>query len=63
MGEADYALDNGRPDEARRALLAAQDSMERHSRLRETVRGIHPQILSDRGLALPFGLAERQQTP
>ena len=65
LGEADYALDNGRPDEARRALLAAQDSMEAAlTSLRETVRGIHPQILSDRGLATAVReLAERQQTP
>ncbi len=65
LGEADYALAQGRPDEAKLALAAAQQSME-HAMvsLRETVRGVHPQILTDRGLVpAVHELAQRQPTP
>lgn len=52
LGEADYALGEGRTDDARKALDAAQASVESAmTSLRETVRGIHPQVLADRGLA------------
>lgn len=62
LGEADYALGQGRIEEARRALAAAQASVEAATTsLRETVRGIHPQLLTDRGLvAAVRELAERQ---
>lgn len=65
LGEADFALDRGRTGDARKALNAAQSSMEAAmTSLRETVRGIHPQILTDRGLAPAVQeLAERQPVP
>ena len=65
LGEADYALGEGRVEDARRALEAAQTSVEAAmTSLRETVRGLHPQILTDRGLvAAVRELAERQPVP
>ena len=62
LGEAEYALDQGNTAEAKQALAAAQASVEAAmTALRETVRGIHPQILSDRGLvAAVHELASRQ---
>ena len=65
LGEAEYALDSGRPDAAREALGGARSSMEAAmTSLRETVRGIHPQILTARGLADAVReLAERQPVP
>jgi signal transduction histidine kinase len=65
LGEADYALDEGRIEDARRALDAARDSVEAAmTSLRETVRGIHPQILTDRGLVPAVReLAGRQPLP
>jgi signal transduction histidine kinase len=52
LGEADYALGEGRTDDARSALDAAQASAESAmTSLRETVRGIHPQVLADLGLS------------
>ncbi len=65
LGEAEYALDAGRPEAVREALTAARSSMETAmTSLRETVRGIHPQILTDRGLADAVReLAERQPVP
>ncbi|MFT4109023.1 sensor histidine kinase [Propionicimonas sp.] len=65
LGEADYALDQGRPDDARAALELARGSVEAAmTSLRDTVRGIHPQILTDRGLAAAVReLAERQPMP
>lgn len=65
LGEAEYALDGGRPEAVRDALAAAHASMEAAmTSLRETVRGIHPQILTDRGLAAAVReLSERQPVP
>lgn len=65
LGEADFALDHDRPDEARAALDAARGAVEASLvSLRSTVRGIHPQILIDRGLAAAVReLAERQPVP
>jgi signal transduction histidine kinase len=65
LGEADYALGQGRVEDARRALDAAQGSVEAAmTSLRETVRGIHPQLLTDRGLVVAVReLAERQPLP
>jgi signal transduction histidine kinase len=65
LGEADYALDQGRPDDARAALESARQSVEAAmTSLRDTVRGIHPQLLTDRGLATAVReLAERQPVP
>lgn len=65
LGEADYALGDGRIEDARRALASAQESVEAATTaLRETVRGIHPQLLTDRGLvAAVRELAERQPLP
>ena len=65
LGEAEYALESGRPEAVRDALAAAHSSMEAAmTSLRDTVRGIHPQILTDRGLAAAVTeLAERQPLP
>ncbi|MFT4296539.1 MAG: sensor histidine kinase [Micropruina sp.] len=65
LGEAEYALDTGRPEAVRDALAAAHSSMEAAmTSLRDTVRGIHPQILTDRGLADAVReLSERQPVP
>ncbi len=62
LGEAVYLLDNGQPDGARSAVLSAQDAVETAlASLRDTIRGIHPQVLSDRGLvAAVQELAVRQ---
>ncbi len=65
LGEAEFALERARPDAVRDALAAAHASMEAAMiSLRDTVRGIHPQILTDRGLAAAVTeLAERQPIP
>ena len=65
LGEAEYALEGGRPEAVREALASAHSSMEAAmTSLRDTVRGIHPQILTDRGLADAVGeLAGRQPVP
>ncbi len=65
LGEAEFALERARPDAVRDALAAAHASMEAAMiSLRDTVRGIHPQILTDRGLAAAVTeLAERQPMP
>ena len=65
LGEAEFALERARPDAVRDALAAAHASMEAAmTSLRDTVRGIHPQILTDRGLAAAVTeLAERQPMP
>lgn len=62
LGEAEYALGQGDLDAARRALQSAQTSVEAATTsLRETIRGIHPQLLTDRGLvAAVRELAGRQ---
>ncbi len=62
LGEAVYLLDSDQPEGARSAVLAAQDAVETAlSSLRDTIRGIHPQVLSDRGLvAAVQELAVRQ---
>lgn len=62
LGEAEYALGQGDLDAARRALQSAQTSVEAATTtLRETIRGIHPQLLTDRGLvAAVHELAGRQ---
>ncbi|MFB7842193.1 sensor histidine kinase [Microbacterium sp. NPDC056052] len=49
--ELDLALLGREADPARRSLVAAQDQADRASAaLRESVRGIHPAVLADRGL-------------
>lgn len=65
VGEAEYALANGDVQQARQAMAAAQSSVEAAmTALRETVRGIHPQLLTDRGLAAAVReLAGRQPVP
>ena len=65
LGEVEFALERARPDAVRDALAAAHASMEAAMiSLRDTVRGIHPQILTDRGLAAAVTeLAERQPMP
>lgn len=51
LGEAVYWLDNADVGGARTAVLAAQDAVETAlASLRDTIRGIHPQVLTDRGL-------------
>ena len=65
LGEAVYLLDSGQPDGARTAVLSAQDAVETAlASLRDTIRGIHPQVLTDRGLvAAVQELAVRQPLP
>ncbi|MCL2316193.1 MAG: histidine kinase [Actinomycetia bacterium] len=51
LGEAAYFLELGRTDAARESVLTAQQSIEEAlAALRDTVRGLHPQVLTDRGL-------------
>jgi signal transduction histidine kinase len=51
LGEAIYWLDQANPDGARDAVLGAQSALEDGmAALRTTIRGIHPQVLTDRGL-------------
>lgn len=65
LSEAEFALDAGRPEAVRQALADAHTSLEHATTsLRETVRGIHPQILTDRGLGAAIDeLAQRQPVP
>ena len=65
LGQARFALDAGRPEVAAEALDRAQEEAEASLRtLRETVRGIHPQVLTDHGLvAAAHDLAGRQPLP
>ncbi|MEN0071054.1 MAG: histidine kinase, partial [Propionicimonas sp.] len=65
LGEAVYWLDHQQPASARDAVLAAQDAVETAlAALRDTIRGIHPQVLTDRGLvAAVHELAARQPVP
>ncbi len=65
LGEAVYWLDKADTDSAREAVLQAQSSVENAlSALRDTIHGIHPQVLSDRGLlAAVEELAARQPVP
>ncbi len=65
LGEAVYWLDQQQPDAARQAVLAAQHSIEDAlAQLRDTIRGIHPQVLTDRGLVAALQeLAARQPIP
>ncbi|HEV7709392.1 MAG TPA: histidine kinase, partial [Asanoa sp.] len=50
---------------AAKYLTAAQDEAERvHAELRELIRGVHPQVLTDRGLpASVTDLADRSPVP
>jgi signal transduction histidine kinase len=51
LGEAVYWLDQANQANARGAVLAAQTSIEDAlAALRNTIHGIHPQVLTDRGL-------------
>jgi len=51
LGEAVYWLDEGRAGDARAAVLTAQESIEDAlAALRDTIRGLHPQVLAERGL-------------
>lgn len=65
LGEAVYWLDQDDSGSARDAVLQAQSSVEDAlSALRNTIHGIHPQVLSDRGLlAAVEELAARQPVP
>ncbi|MBA3019866.1 histidine kinase [Propionicimonas sp.] len=65
LGEAVYWLDQDNPDGARGAVLGAQTALEDAlAALRNTIRGIHPQVLSDRGLVAALQeLAARQPVP
>ena len=65
LGEAVYLLDNDRTDEARECVLNAQQDLETAlSELRDTIRGLHPQVLTDRGLVEAVReLAARQPVP
>ncbi|MDG4821459.1 sensor domain-containing protein [Asanoa sp. WMMD1127] len=55
------------PDDspAAKHLTAAQDEAERaHDEIRELIRGVHPQVLTDRGLPASIGdLADRSPVP
>lgn len=65
LGEAVYWLDHANGKNARGAVLAAQTSIEDAlASLRNTIHGIHPQVLTDRGLiAAVQELAARQPVP
>jgi signal transduction histidine kinase len=65
LGEAVYSLDQDDPAAARTAVLDAQTAVEDAlAALRTTIRGIHPQVLTDRGLvAAAEELASRQPIP
>jgi len=65
LGEAVYWLDKADPQGAREAVVQAQSSVEDAlAALRDTIHGIHPQVLSDRGLlAAVEELAARQPVP
>lgn len=65
LGEAVYWLDQDDSLNARDAVMQAQSSVEDAlSALRDTIHGIHPQVLSDRGLlAAVEELAARQPVP
>lgn len=65
LGEATYWLDQHQEAGARHALNAAHTSIEDAlSSLRDTIRGIHPQVLTDRGLVAAIEeLTTRQRIP
>jgi len=65
LGEAIYWLDREDADGARGAVLGAQTALEDAlAALRTTIRGIHPQVLTDRGLVAALQeLAARQPVP
>ena len=65
LGEAVYWLDETNPDDARGCVLTAQQSIEDAlAALRTTIRGLHPQVLTERGLvAAVRELAARQPVP
>ncbi len=65
LGEAVYSLDQDDPAAARSAVLDAQTAVEDAlAALRTTIRGIHPQVLTDRGLvAAVEEVAARQPIP
>ncbi len=65
MGEAVYWLDQDNPGEARVSILTAQQSIEDAlAALRDTIRGLHPQVLTERGLVAAVSeLAARQPLP
>lgn len=65
LGEARYALESGDVTRTMETLGRAQEEAEVSLRvLRETVRGIHPQLLTDHGLvAAAQDLAGRQAHP
>jgi signal transduction histidine kinase len=65
LGEAVYWLDQDDSAAARSAVLDAQTAVEDAlAALRTTIRGIHPQVLTDRGLvAAVEELASRQPIP
>lgn len=62
LGEAVYWLDQDDSAAAREAILGAQTALEDGlAALRTTIRGIHPQVLTDRGLLAALQeLAARQ---
>ena len=65
LGEARYWLDETKPDDTRACVLAAQQSIEDAlAALRTTIRGLHPQVLTERGLvAAVRELAARHPIP
>jgi len=65
LGEAVYWLDAEDSEAARAAVLGAQSAVEDALvALRNTIRGIHPQVLTDRGLVAAVDeLAGRQPLP
>lgn len=65
LGEATYWLDQRQEGNARGALNAAHAAVEDAlSSLRDTIRGIHPQVLTDRGLVAAIEeLTTRQRIP
>lgn len=65
LGEAVYWLDAEDSEAARAAVLGAQGAVEDAlAALRNTIQGIHPQVLTDRGLVAAVDeLAGRQPLP
>ena len=65
LGEAVYWLDEAQSADARGCVVGAQQSIEDAlAALRTTIRGLHPQVLTERGLvAAVRELAARQSVP
>jgi signal transduction histidine kinase len=64
LGLARLELDGASPEARRLVAKAHEDAQETITELRELIRGIHPQVLTDRGLGAAVELlAERSTVP